>query len=272
MHSAAEYITAANPARRWLILAGIVACYSVFNYLLPPSHGPEWRQMLTLGVVYVQPVLFGIWAGMGPMPAIKRWPLTLASLTSVVLVASVGNREWLAPEYIAILLAFFSVTAVVTWLVSWWKRLRICNMDEKRQRHTNQFSVRFMLIVTALSGLILAAGRILARDSELPNLDRWLQIDAEAIGILASVLLLTMPAAIAPSLILGAVPTRKTYLVFIAISALATVTATVTLAEFTGMNLSEYWTLGLMQIGTVLTSVLTSLAVRWAGYRLVRIG
>src|SRR5687767_11411289 len=82
--------------RPWHAFVLLVASYAAFNIILNPTDaGPadEFPALLWIGVIFVQPVLFAIWAAIGSPPATKRVPLTVVVFLSLLLVGSIRAMD-----------------------------------------------------------------------------------------------------------------------------------------------------------------------------------
>src|SRR5688572_14908223 len=77
--------------RPWHALVLLVAAYAAFNVVLNPmeGNGNAIPTMLCVGVFFIQPVLFAMWTAIGPPPAMKRIPFSLAGFVLVVFAACV---------------------------------------------------------------------------------------------------------------------------------------------------------------------------------------
>jgi hypothetical protein len=83
--------------RSWHALVLLVAAYAAFNVFLNPMaagrDGDEFPALLWIGVIFVQPVLFAAWTSIGPAPATKRIPLTIAVFVLVLFVGCIPTSD-----------------------------------------------------------------------------------------------------------------------------------------------------------------------------------
>jgi hypothetical protein len=280
--------------RSWLLLALLVAAHAVFSVLFKPIdstwwNAPQWLKDLMVGVAYAQAVLFAVWAIMGPGQLSKRVPLTMASLVMVVfagmlLIWNVLSFRANARSFFEAPISLFVTAAVATMLVSRVTRMRIGHESDATDEFalSNQFSLKFLLGLTAICAVFLGIGRSLALHQwlpEYPDLEYNHTIDARAVRM-ALVLLPTLPGIIFP---LVALLPRPTIRMLVAIPLLWVTYSWMAIETVIAVEHSPYWAvagdrsplsdvvqqLTLLQLGAATAGLSSALVVRLAGYRFV---
>jgi hypothetical protein len=260
--------------RAWTVPVALVAGHALFNALFDPLRGNffHWSAMLAGGVFYIQPVLFGAWAALGPPPAVKRIPLTLVAYATVLIAPAVVHQfvRRQSPElWIFVLMSILVVFSFIAMLLArrfaGW-RIDVPSTAANEIADVGQFSLRNLLIFTAICSALLATGRALASNvaSESMTVGDMLF----GIGI---VLVVLVPAVMAPLAALVEQLPRSLFIAFPFVWAVLTALTVYAIMKATFDSDAEtamYITL--VQIGALLGGLATALILRFNGYRLVR--
>jgi hypothetical protein len=225
--------------------------------------------MVVVGVVLAQPMLFATWLVIGPPPATKRLPLTIAAFSAIILAGAITSEEWLSMDYLLIAAVLFVFTVVVMFAVyklTGWKVLHTWQgADSDLSLH--QFSLKYLLSVTTIFAVLLSVGRTLASGHEWgafpPILDMLLPVSFVLLALIpiffaALAVLSDWP----PNRILIAIPLLWAGLTWLAVEAVVAV------------ENEPRWevarVISLMQLGAASAGILSAVLLRSAGYRLYR--
>jgi hypothetical protein len=226
-----------------------------------------------MGVVLLEPVLFAMWAMLGPPPALYRLPATAGAFGVIVFAGAFTHPGWFSADYVVIAVAFFSVTAVLMFVTAAITRWSIRDGEEALSPGTvvNQFSLRYLISITTLCAVLLGAGRVMASLRDIPESSLPNQI-SQILAPLGLLLLVTFPAILLPLLILSQRPRLIVFvlfgLVWLGLSWLAVETIFV---NFGGMERTEIaYDIASIQLGAGVTSGLAAVLIRFGGYRLVK--
>jgi len=269
----------------WLILGGLVAVHALFNAILSPlgttvSNVPEWQALTFMGVFCAQPLILSTWAGLGPGSIIHRLPLTLAAL--ILLSFAEGSKKWnmLADpneQYrldlggLVFGLTMFAIATIILLPLRRWARVEIARPKDwvAAQLSKSQFGMKYLLGWMTVSALLLGMGRLGAR--QLPS-SPTVQ-DVGELSSFAGVTLLVVFPPIALSLWALSQPLRwrLIFIVFLLwIPGLWAAAETyVALAPRSSLQ-EAVFTFLFVQLGAAAAGVISAVAVRLAGYRLVR--
>jgi hypothetical protein len=252
------------------LLGGLLLAHGAFNLLFNPfSTRQTYPLMMEVGVVLAQPMLFASWLVIGPPPATKRLPLTIAAFSAIILADAITSDDWLSMEYLLIAAILFVITAVVMFAVcrlTGWKVLHMWHSaDSGLPLH--QFSLRYLLSVTTIFAALLGLGRALASGHEWsatpPILDMLLPVTFVLLALIpiffAALVVLTGSP---PNRILIAIPLLWAGLTWLAVEAIVAV------------ENEPRWEvareISLMQLGAASAAILSAVLLRIAGYRLYR--
>jgi hypothetical protein len=270
--------------RPWHAFTLLVFAYAAFNVLLNPmgasTRGDEFPTLILIGVMLVQPAIFAIWIALGPPPAAMRIPLTVAGLMFVLFAGCitqfslVGDNRFnrISPTSLVMPLSQFVAWIVLMLLVRKVTRVRIENIysDAGRLPSTNQFSLKYLLVLTMICAVLLAIGRGLTFSRDWPAAPSW-----QEIGFLISrtgiMLLGIFPAILLPSIVMAARPSRRRFvgaLVAWAVLAWLAVEAIVLMDTMPKDKMA--YQLVLVHLGAGGASLASAFVLRRAGYRLLR--
>jgi hypothetical protein len=238
-----------------------------------------WIMAMLSGVVLVQPVLFAEWAVLGPGPAIYRVPLTIAAAAAVAFCGVYPERNTKptsAPNfqfywYIwGIALPAAATILMLVRQLAGWKTKRVTDIRTNRML-TNQFSLKYLLLLTTVCAVFLGTVHFLASH-------RWLTIHPVSMNELNSILidisvvmLPIVPVFVIP---LVALTPRLTAPIVIGIPLAWAALSWLALENVVGRNVVPdrfiiAVDIALLQSGAALAGLLSALMVRVAGYRLV---
>jgi hypothetical protein len=260
-------------ARGWIILGAIVIGQALFNFIFEPLQGGKSiLRPLTLGAAFVQPPLFAMWAVLGPPPAAKRWPLTIAAFIMIVYAGAMSDDKWLSLEYATFAVGFWVMTSLLMAIIAKLGGLRLsaAQAASGAADPLNQFGLKYLLVITAICAVLLGIGRSLA--SPLPAWNPTWELGYAIRGLIASfgfILLATLPAIVAPMLIVSR-PVRPAVLMALLLSwAGLSWMAVETIAALEGDPRWEIaGVVASLQLGAAANAVVSAALVRIAGYRL----
>jgi hypothetical protein len=269
--------------RTWHALALLVAAHAVFNIISNPTsgHGEEFPTLLWVGIYLIQPVLFAAWIAMGPRPAIQRIPFSVAGFLLLLLASCVpqllSSQNNFPPRGVGLEMLFMPATLFGAALISMFLlhivfRWRIENTrpSQAGPTATNQFSIKYLLVLTAASAVMLAIGRALVSSMDVSDYPSWRDI----VGLIARIwviFLAMVPAIVVPIVALSSRPTFRMILGTIASSGVLALVAIETIILLDAPSRSNVTRqVVLVQLGAVLASFASALVLRFAGYRLVR--
>jgi hypothetical protein len=205
--------------RPWYALALLVAAYAAFNLLLNPMRGDgdEISMLLFMGIFFMQPVVFAMWMAIGPPPAAKRIPFSLAGFVFVGFAACVAQLlappdvfnypngigpEWLIMPgalFAAALMLVLVVRIVTRWSIRNIRRVNVGASD------VNQFSIKYLLLLTAVCAVLLGIGRWLTSSMDWSFGSNILELIAK----IWLILLVIIPAILVPITLISFRPTLR---------------------------------------------------------------
>lgn len=165
-----------------LLLAVIVLGHAVFDALFapfgtPPDEYPYAAAYLVMGVIFLQPVLFALWAGLGSQPYFQRLPWTAVAC---VVVAYAQSVPWfrvvgrvlssqMATASLLLTLILFGIATLLFFAIRWLFGWHIAqDLEETSQETGNrQFGLRYLLAWITGSAMLLAVGRVLVKAGAL---------------------------------------------------------------------------------------------------------
>jgi hypothetical protein len=267
----------------WHGLALLVAAHATFNLLLNPMGGgsDEFLTMLCMGVVFMQPIVFAMWTAIGPPPAMKRIPYTLAGFIIVVFATCVvaqlrlsssnfpSNRIGL--EFLIVPGALYAAAIIVALAVRIVTRWHIGNSRGNAGPATpvNQFSIRNLLVLTAVCAVLLGIGRWLAISSESFDAS-WVEI-GRIVARIWLILFVMIPAILITLTVISFRPTLRMCLGTVFSGCVLAWVAIETIILLDNPPRREVTRQVLfIQLGAMLGGIASALMLRFAGYRLFR--
>lgn len=269
------------------MLVLVVVCLSLFNLVANPigvaSSGPlGWLGAMCFGAMLAQPVLFAEWAVFGPGVAIRRVPFTIFLAAVVALTGFYtgwsflnGTRAstWNEIDYLYIwgyTLPVASTLLLVVQKLTHWKISRLSEMASSTMQ-SKQFSLKYLLGLTAICAALLGTARTLG-SHQWPGISPSWQ--SGAVGLLVGLglaLLAIFPAFTVPFVAILPRPTMRVLIGLpLAWAALTWLTVeTVLVLEPKETRSGVAHDVVFLQCGAASIGLLSALAVRFAGYRLL---
>jgi hypothetical protein len=269
-----------------IVLLLLVAAHAILNLFLNPIGASvddvSGRLALPLmGAGIAQPVLIAIWAALGPGAAAVRIPLSLAAagivfLASVPKLWNVFDNDVMASkrtgESLLMELSLFAVVLVLMLVVrriSGW-RIQSHAVANDNKAGGSQFSLKYLLALTAVCAALLVLGRSVAAGSFWTESTFWREFFTGLFLFGGTILLALFPMLIIPLLAIARRPS------LLAVAALPFLWAGLTwlaveiLASATGESCADLARqLGLLQAGAAVAGLVSALVLRSAGFRLV---
>jgi hypothetical protein len=270
-----ELLTSSEPTRRvrLLHLGLVVLANAAFNFMSAPFEGNDAGSLIMMGVVFLQPSLFAIWAALGPPPSVQRWPATIAALVFVAFAETLTQNDRMDREYAIIVAGFFLITSVVMTIVSIPSKLRLDlpRPASSSDAQVNQFSLKYMMTVTTVCALFLGLGRVLTGQQDAANANAsWINSIGEMVGPIGLIMLVMFPAILLPLLVLSQRPRRAVIFAFpiawLCLSWLA-VEVIITIDQRPRSDIAK--DVFYLQLGAAISSTLSAIVLRHAGYRLL---
>lgn len=256
----------------WFVLGVLVFAHAVFNALFNGFSGPQtYQRYLVIGVTLSQPVLFATWIAIGPPPATVRLPITIVAFAAIILAGAISSVVWLSPDYLLVGAALFAVTTLVMFIVARLTGWRICKASHGADTGMphDQFSLKYLLAVTAIFAALLGVGRALGSRVLWSQSEPWQNVIAVLLMLMSFISLAMIPALFVPLVVLSS---RPRFRVLVAIPFLwvgVTWLAVETIVAMKGVPRWEaVWTIALGQVGAAASGMLSAFVLRVAGFRL----
>ncbi len=274
MADTAATLDRSPPKRAWIGLGVLAFAYVVCNLCIRPFNGRDlFVSRVSLGIAFLQPVLFAIWTVVGPPPAKMRVPLSLGAYAGAILAGSIVSHEWLSPDYALLAGLFFSAAALVSLLVRRITRLGIRNVRELSDGITmaGQFSLKYLIGITTLCALVLGLGRVLASPEKwTQSVTLTMRLSMMLTQLL--IILLLMSTTIAPAIM--ALSKRPRAVVLVALPLLWAASSWIAIEAMIAAGSpprSQLIKLVVaIQLGGLLVALVSAIILRLAGYRLVK--
>jgi hypothetical protein len=262
------------PLRRTHVaLIAIVAAYTVFDFFTIDSHRANWLNELMAGVWFSQSILFATWAAIGPPPAVKRIPLTVAALCLVTIAMLLQPTSTTARDGAETLLVnsgIFLTAFALQWGSFKFLRLRIRTDSHENVAASNHFGIRYLLALTAVVAIVLAIGRLIAEHLSLSS-SSFVHSPLEFLGFLTAISLALGPLIAVPLLALSRRTSFRAIAGIILIWFLSYISA---ILVITLIDPDPWYVLvreiAFLQLGIGTSGVMSGVVLRIAGYRLVR--
>jgi uncharacterized membrane protein len=259
--------------RRALALLAIVAAYALYDLCCDANNQTNQFRCLLTGVWLAQPILLGVWAAIGPPPAVKRVPATAITLVLLATACSnnafTGNSSRHLLETIFIMSGLFIGAAFVMSIIGYRTSWQIASQQISPAAAINQFSLKYLIGMMTFVGFTLAFGRFLMAASP-SNATQWSTSLIRLAWVSGVILLGTLPIAAVPIVMLSRRPTARAIVSLLIAWVVTTLSA---IQIVTALDRAE-WTriasdlIG-FQLGGALAGALTALALRKSGYRLL---
>jgi hypothetical protein len=271
--------------RSWLALTSLVVTHAVLNVLFNPFKGfnrnlPEWVGFIVMGVMLAQPIMFAAWCVLGPPPLIKRVPLTIATLAGLLMcrylikwdLLTGSSKERSDAGMLVLPAAIFAGGIVVMTIVRAIARWRIDTaIEEPASAATlNQFTMKYLLVLTTLCAILLGIGRTISVDSWFPGTGTR-NFVVEFLMMSGILLLATLPGLFIPLAVLSARPPMRVLVALpFAWLALTWLAVECIVASQKEDRWEVFGDIGLIQLGAVAIGVFSAVVLRMGGYRLFR--
>jgi hypothetical protein len=279
----------ADPARQenapritlgW-VLAGIVLGFAAFNtattWLYPDSGAREELKAIVIGFWAFEPMLFAIWAALGPGRFIIRTPLILFGLVLVVVAPGLDPRNFVDVErfeFMVLLIAAFAIFGAATlillglrFFIGW--RLEQSRNDTREIGRPFQYDTRYLITLVTLCALALGITfNVKFGPTDPPNMffGPGFYVYIMAVGS-AVVALLHLPMLAVPFWMLTDRPSKEFYwraAVFWFAMTLGVGLFWIAQDDVTAARFPP-----LLQFGAAVAGVAAAWPLRWAGCRLV---
>ncbi|HEX5103270.1 MAG TPA: hypothetical protein VFV87_05640 [Pirellulaceae bacterium] len=221
------------------------------------------------GTMFGHTTLAAAWAAFGPGPLLVRLPLSLFWVAMLPVAVAINLSVNSGPGQMAVpigicLLGQWLALQFPLWGLALWLRLRLqCRGELERNpgREALQFTIRQLVVVTAVVGVIFGVGRVL-----LPVVaQNYAQITIFAL-LCAAAIVLTLPLVLAALLHRFAVPG---VLLVLALIAAATAWESPAMQAMDGTSSVPPELLAAINAGTALMILAVLAIVRMCGYSLV---
>jgi hypothetical protein len=265
----------------WLVLVVVIGAHAAFNLFFSPvgagaNNVSERVALPLMGAMLAQQVVFATWAALGPGPASMRIPLTFAASIAVSFAGAcklwnvfTHHKSMLAGQELIMDMALFGISLTIMlaarWIIGW----RISASAEKVVGSgANQFNLRYLIGLTTICAGLLVVGRVLLAGEHWFRSEFWNQI-ANGFIFLGALLLALFPLLILPLIAVAQHPSKRTLaaMPFLWLG-LTWLMIEILSAQYGEPRADTARALTLIQSGTLVASLLSAVALRYAGYRL----
>ena len=273
--------------RNWIVIGLFIAGHAAFNSFFNPIGATEdriseWLALPLMGAMLAQPVLFGAWAALAPGSAAMRIPLSLLALVAVFL-ASIP-KHWnvfVAPEVsssevgemMMLEMAFFGVALTTTFIGRKLRGWKICHLSKMLagRTGTGQYSLKFLLVLTAICAVLLVVGRSLLAGKFWAESSFWNKVSSTVFTFGGITLLALFPMLIVPLIAMTQHPSLKTAIAILLLWAgLNLLSVKILVAYHNEPRAQVARQLLLMEGGAVTVGLASAFALRYAGYRFLK--
>jgi hypothetical protein len=255
----------------------LLACmFAALNVLFPRSRPNEPVELMLVGAVYVQPVLFAIWTAFGPGAAVRRVPLTVATFVLAMLASKFNLWRLLeggtgGAGFIILALPLFGLMAcalsVVRWRIGW--QIGLSPGVTPDGLASNRFSIKYLLVWMSICAVLIVAVRGVIFEHSPP-----LELMPFAI-VLASLLLKVLPATcvsfavLLPRVTIGVMLLLASLwagLVWLSIEMMLVAAEKLEMMPNDRKGITSF--VIMVQLGAVAAALLSAFALRIAGFRI----
>lgn len=259
-----------------IVLGLLLVAHVVFNLVFfnPNSHRvDDYPFMMTVGVLLSQPILFSFWAAFAPQRFYHRflWCLLLSTIVSFLeelgyMRHSHGDSGMMM---ILVWLLFLLATGVllVVRRFTGWRIRHDREISLTTEYRASQFGIKHLLILTTITGL--AAGLLRSVFMLSP---RTIHIDSvlDFVGIIGCYFAMLLPVVLMPWYTL-AYRAKFVVLLFFSIVVFVLMDTMVYWLSSLVIRPTQYYRILLfIQLGAALSMLITTLPLRFCGYRMVR--
>jgi hypothetical protein len=218
-----------------------------------------------MGFLMTQPILFGIWAALGPGNSIRRIAATFAIFVAVCLGGAIkplnvwsaaGESFSIEIEPLLWALGFFILAAGIMVLARKFAGWRFDALSAvPTASPQSQFGVKFLLGLTTVCAVLLAICRALS------------STNASAVMFAGITLLILFPVLVLPFLMLSRKPSVRLLVVALLVWAILTWLATEAMAAVDSVSRGgAARQLVFIQLGAATASFVSAIALRLGGY------
>jgi hypothetical protein len=289
----AETARSSGFPRHWIILGLLVLAHAVIGaYFIP---GYSWLFVIAVGAAISQPILLATWAVFARQRFCHRLSWSLLTCTYLSLAYDLGMAQHVLDggELILNSLALFVISVVILLPIRFFSRWRMAHLDSKDTASVyqdHQVGVNNLLILTAAIAVTCGVVRSLFVITHIDRSYFPYNCPGEFIVIVGTLLVVVLPSYTVPWITLA--DHRKGYRTFCLAVLLAIFIELADLyivmkLRYFPRNFScgiVYWsmddcffwvqrgTMGSiwMQFGTTLSAIITTLALRFCGFRMIR--
>ena len=258
------------PVLVWAIHAFSVLLFNPLGGMINPRWG-----MFALGAIFSQPLLCAAWAALAPHALLWRVPVAAAgcALLSLVVISRGPEPEIMALAAMGGLFVVFGVgLAVVRWWTGWQLAVGVDGLVAL-PAVANRFSVRYLLGATVVIAGLLTLGKLILGQSGGSDADDAAIVVGRVLATTAVFGLALIPVVGVAMVALGR--SRRLLAPILACligGVLSSGLAVMVLkwVEPSAPSFAELWRdFGAYSAGGMGSMMLSALALRWAGYRLV---
>jgi hypothetical protein len=279
-----------SPSRHWVILGVLLFVHAGLGVVLS-STGAEADRIapisvnLALGFLFSQPLLLAFWTAFAPQRFYHRilWGLLLCALLSLAVEAEglfakdrsfmgrgeFGQRGFFLSMDLILFFAAASFLLLVRW-VSRWRLVQLGAEPVPSHYQSHQFGIKHLLALTAIVALVCS----LFRNLTLVDTSVSLQPIAKVGEIVFDISSVFAPLALIAWPVLGVRRhiVASAFVTILIIGAVDTAYGFVFLLIWTADRTSDLTHFILpIQLGGALSIVVSTLVMRWCGFRLVRV-
>lgn len=273
-----------STSRQWVILGLLVFVYAGLGLLLTParfSDGPHDIILpLVMGFLFSQPMLLAFWAAFAPQRFYHRvlWGLLLCT---VVALAAEGERLFAGEQtafgqgggfprgfFLSMDLILFGVATPLLLLVrrlTRWRLTQFAAEPASSGYQAHQFGIKHLLVLTAIAALVCSLFRsLMVTDSTVS-----VQPIAEVAKVVFQIVVVFLPIGLIPWLTLGYHKPIVTWLLIAIVMVWASDTACYAFFRIP-QGSGQIQAILLVQLGGGLSVLVSTLVIRWCGYRMIR--
>jgi hypothetical protein len=275
---------------RWIVIGLFVAVYMGFAGAFTMTgvrwgEYPETLVYLVSGAIFIHPLLFALWAGLGPGPFLPRVSVT-AFLCVLVACAEALGASRRSPRLagwplfdLALVATVFLLFTLVMWFVrqvSGWQIAHggIATRCPDRPPYRIQFSVRLLLLWMTLAVCVLSLyhSRCAPGTATRVAAELWQPFGKRALLGVTVTVLGFVPTLAVPWIALASPARGWRAIVATAIAWVTFTSGVVWLRTWTRLDLfheNVKWAV-FMQLGASVAGLVSALVVRSCGYRIAR--
>jgi hypothetical protein len=262
------------------VLAAIVLGFAIYNtviaWLFSNSDTWEWFEAIVIGSWVFQPMLFAVWAALGPGRLAVRIPLVVLSMMLVIAAPGIRQANFADTEryeFITLTTAAMTLLVVTSLLLLVARRItgwQIVKPDVTISSYKAplQFDIKYLLLLVTLCGIALGLTVSLEFSSPRQNLFLGPEVVIYILAVgsaLASLLIL--PVIAVPLIVLKERCSARFYWRAIAVWLVLTLGAVMIFNTIEG-DMPLLYPL-LIQLGAAVVGFAAALSLRLWGWRLV---